>query len=101
MVLEGFLQCASFRYLGLTATATGGNDSVTLMETARELSRLPGVLDAAVVMATPANQSILREAGLFVPEVAKATANDLVVVIRAENDDAAGQALSTVETEVG
>ena len=55
------------------------HDSVTLMETARELTQLPGVVDAAVVMATEANKSILREAGLFLPEIGAATANDLVL----------------------
>ena len=36
------------------------HDSVALMETARELAQLPGVSDAAIVMATEANKSILR-----------------------------------------
>ena len=49
------------------------HDSVTLMETARELTRLSGVLDAAVVMATDANKEILREAGLLLPEIVVAT----------------------------
>ena len=40
------------------------HDSVTLMETARELTQIPGVIDAAVVMATEANKSILREIGM-------------------------------------
>ena len=73
------------------------HDSVTLMETARELTRLPGVVDAAVVMATDANKSILRQAGLLVPEIKAATANDLVIVVRAESDEVAGRALEAAE----
>ena len=53
------------------------HDSVTLMETAHELTRLPGVADSAVVMATAANKAILREAGLLLPAIEVAAANDL------------------------
>jgi len=73
------------------------HDSVTLMETARELTQLPGVGDAAVVMATEANKSILREAGLLLPEIEAATANDLVVAVQAETDAAANHALNVAE----
>ena len=73
------------------------HDSVTLMETARELTQLPGVVDAAVVMATDANKSILREAGLLSPEIEVATANDLVIVVQAESDGAADHALGVAE----
>ncbi|MFN8454195.1 MAG: acyl-CoA synthetase FdrA [Anaerolineae bacterium] len=59
------------------------HDSVTLMLVARELTTLPGVLDAAVVMATEANKSILKEAGLLTPAVEQATANDLVIAVSA------------------
>ncbi len=68
-------------------------DSVALMETARALTRLPGVADAAVVMATPANKGVLHDAGLLLPEVAAAGPNDLAVVVRAEDEAAAQRAL--------
>lgn len=73
------------------------HDSVTLMELARELTELPQVVDAAVVMATEANKSILREADLLLPEVEAATANDLAVVVKAESDKAAAHALEVAE----
>jgi len=73
------------------------HDSVTLMETARELGQLPGVVDAAVVMATEANKGILRGAGLLLPEIEAATANDLVVVVRARGDVVADRALQVAE----
>jgi FdrA protein len=67
------------------------------MEAARELVSLPGVLDAAVVMATDANKGILREAGLLLPEVERATPNDLVIVVRAETEEAADRALEAAD----
>lgn len=67
------------------------HDSVSLMLVAGELSGSPGVQDAAVVMATEANQALLDQAGLLTPEIAAATPNDLVIVVRA--DEAALEAL--------
>ncbi len=40
-------------------------DSVTLLEVAQKVLRLPGVVDAAVVMGTPANRGILANAELY------------------------------------
>jgi len=76
------------------------HDSVTLMEVARELTQLPGVVDAAVVMATDANKSILREAGMLLPEVEAATPNDLVIVVQAETEEAASHALEVAEAHL-
>jgi FdrA protein len=73
------------------------HDSITLMEVARELTQLPGIVDGAVVMATQANLSILKEARLLVPAIEAATANDLVVVVRAESEEAADRALQMAE----
>lgn len=62
------------------------HDSVTLMLVARGLAELPGVQDAAVVMATEANKGILEGAGLLTEAAAGATPNDLVIVVRAAAD---------------
>jgi FdrA protein len=72
-------------------------DSVTLMEAAQELTALPGVTDAAVVMATEANKGVLQEAGLLTPEIEGAGANDLVIVVQAETEDAASRALGVAD----
>jgi succinyl-CoA synthetase alpha subunit len=58
-------------------------DSVSLMLAARELAKLPGVQDAAIVMATEANKGILREAGMLTPEAEAASSNDLVIAVKA------------------
>ncbi len=73
------------------------HDSVSLMLVARTLSGMTGVRDAAVVMATEANKSILAAAGLLADEVKTATANDLVIVISAENDSLVDAALQQAE----
>ena len=73
------------------------HDSVTLMEVAREMMGLSGVMDGAAVMATEANKAILREAGMLVPEVEAATANDLAIVVQADTEEAARQALELAE----
>jgi FdrA protein len=69
------------------------HDSVSLMLAARELTRLEGVLDAAVVMATPANKSILAEAGLLTEEATSAGPNDLLIVVKSETAAIAETAL--------
>jgi FdrA protein len=71
------------------------HDSVTLMQIAQELLRLPGVQDAAVVMATAANKAVLAQSGLSLPEIEAASVNDLVVVVRAIEVELAIQALET------
>ncbi|MGC9349948.1 MAG: acyl-CoA synthetase FdrA [Anaerolineae bacterium] len=71
-------------------------DSVTLLEIAQELMDVEGVLDAAVVMGTPANKGILDNADLLTPEAEAASADDLVIAVRAENEQAAQQAIERV-----
>ena len=73
------------------------HDSVSLMLVAQELARLPGVTDAAVVMATEANKAILKEAGLLTPESEAASANDLVIAVSAA-DGSLANALSEAES---
>ncbi len=64
------------------------HDSVSLMLTARELSKLKGIRDASVMMATEANKSIMAEAGLLTDEARSATPNDLLIAVSAEDDSA-------------
>jgi len=74
------------------------HDSVSLMLVARELADYPGIEDAAVVMATEANKSILSEAGLLTEEANAATANDLVIAVKSADDQLAEDALGNVES---
>lgn len=72
-------------------------DSVSLMLVARELSGLEGVQDAAVVMATEANKSILEGAGLLTDEAKAATPNDLVIAVSTQTEAEADSALQKAE----
>lgn len=70
-------------------------DSVVLMQLQRGLLALPGVLDAGAVMATPANLELLEASGLRTGD--SAGPDDLLIVVRAETDDAAEGALAAVD----
>src|SRR3990170_5007036 len=70
-------------------------DSVVLMQLQRGLLTLPGVLDAGAVMATPVNLELLEASGLRPSEAP--SSDDLLIVVRAETDGAAGEALAQVD----
>ncbi len=71
-------------------------DSVVLMQLQRGLLGLPGVLDAGVVMATPANRDLLAANNLL-PEVVTANPDDLLIVVKAESDASADDAIGKVD----
>lgn len=70
-------------------------DSVILMQLQRSLAELPGVVDAGVVMATPANKELLAASGLAVES--PAGSDDLLIVVNAEDEKTAGEALGQVD----
>jgi FdrA protein len=77
-------------------------DSITLMSIASAIRSLPGVEDVGVVMATPANYDLLRDADLFPAEwlAAQETApgaEDALVVVRAIDEQRADEALLHAE----
>jgi FdrA protein len=72
-------------------------DSVVLMKLQRSLSEQPGVLDAGVVMGTDANKDVLAQSNLLVDEVKRAGANDLIIVVKGENESSAQTALGKVD----
>jgi FdrA protein len=73
------------------------HDSAVLMQLQRALLELPGVADAGVVMATPANCELLDQSGLLA-EAPRAGPNDLLLVVRAETEALADAALAQVDT---
>ncbi|HEX4962638.1 MAG TPA: acyl-CoA synthetase FdrA [Thermoanaerobaculia bacterium] len=73
-------------------------DSVVLMQLQRALTALPGVLDAGVVMATPANREILAASGLTPDEDIEAGPHDLLIAVKAESEEGAGEALARVDS---
>jgi FdrA protein len=73
------------------------HDSVVLMQLQRALTGLPGVLDAGVVMATPANRELLAASGLIPEEERAAGPHDLLIAVKANSEAAAGEALARVD----
>ncbi len=71
-------------------------DSVVLMQLQRGLLELNGVLDAGVVMATPANKDLLATNNLL-PENVSANPDDLLIVVKAKDDSSADDAISKVD----
>ena len=72
-------------------------DSIVLMQLQAALAGLDGVLDSGVIMGTPSNKELLAQSGLAAPEVDAAKPDDLVIVVRGQNDAAAQAALAQVD----
>jgi FdrA protein len=72
-------------------------DSVTLMRVGKEITGMPGVIDAAVVMATASNKAILNASGLLSVQFKDAGDTDLVIAVKAESEAAAKTALAAVD----
>jgi FdrA protein len=66
-------------------------DSIVLMRISRQIAVLPGVEEAGLIIGTPANKEILRDAGILGPEGGTAEPGDLILALRA-TDALAGQA---------
>ena len=69
-------------------------DSVTLMQMSEAVAQGGGVDAAIVAMATPLNIELYERLGFDPADVADATANDLLVAIRAADDAALNVAIA-------
>jgi FdrA protein len=69
-------------------------DSVTLMRLSRRLAALPGVEGAALMIGSPSNKGLLRDAGLLAAEGEEAGANDIVIAVRSADERSARDALA-------
>jgi FdrA protein len=72
-------------------------DSAFLMQLQKSLAALPGVLDAGVIMGTDNNKELLAHINLVNSDVEAAKPDDLVLVVRAEDESAASAALAKVD----
>ncbi len=72
-------------------------DSAVLMQLQRSVAQLEGVQDAGVVMGTEENKEILAHIDLVNEEILAAKPDDMVIVVRADNEDAAVNALGQVD----
>ena len=57
-------------------------DSVALMRISRRVAALPGVEAAALMIGTPSNKALLRDAGLLAADGERAEPNDLIIAVR-------------------
>jgi FdrA protein len=72
-------------------------DSVVLMLLQRALAGLPGILDAGVVMGTPANKELLAQSALLTEDLQAAAPEDLILVVKAASKSAGRAALARVD----
>ena len=70
-------------------------DSIVLMRISRQIAALPGVEEAGLIIGTPANKQILREAGILGPEGVTAEPSDLILALRATDAQVGAAALTT------
>ena len=71
-------------------------DSVVLMQLQKSLAGLPGVVDAGVVMATPANCDLLAASDFDLAAI-EARPDDLLIIVRGESEQAVVEAIGRVD----
>jgi len=69
-------------------------DSIVLMRISRQIAALPGVEEAGLIIGTPANKEILRDANILGPHGSAADAGDLIIALRTIDARAADAALA-------
>ena len=75
-------------------------DSVALMRLSGRIAAMEGVAEAALMMGTPANKQIMRDAGLLAAAGEAAEGGDLVIGVRAKSAAAADAALEAARSEL-
>ncbi len=72
-------------------------DSMKLMQISQKLGALHGVKKASAIMATESNLKMLRDAGLIKETFDSVSANDLIVAVEAESENAAKEAIERLD----
>ncbi len=75
-------------------------DSVRLLQISADALDLPGVQRALVAMATPLNLDLLTGLGFLVPAGATPGEGDLLVAVRADDEDAGVAAVAAIDREL-
>ena len=70
-------------------------DSVALMRISRTIAELPNIEDAALMMGTPSNKQIMRDASLLTDDGEAAVGGDLILGVRGANTAATNAAIAT------
>jgi len=72
-------------------------DSIVLMRISRQVAAMAGVEEAGLMLGTPANKDILRDAGILGPDGEAAEAGDLILALRAKDTAAAATAMAVAK----
>ncbi|MDY0393303.1 acyl-CoA synthetase FdrA [Virgibacillus halophilus] len=72
-------------------------DSINLMLLTNSVSATDGVNKVQIMMATPANKDIFKEAGLYTEELGNAEANDMAIVIDTDDEGKVEEVLEKVD----
>jgi len=76
-------------------------DSVYLMRLSGTIREFEGVIEAETIIGTDHNKKFLRSGGLWTDEIEKeAGANDLIIAVKAENEEKAEQAIQDALDEL-
>jgi len=73
-------------------------DSINLMLLTNEINDIDGVNKGQVMMATDANKDMLKTADLYTDEVEEAGANEMAIVVDADDESIVDDVLETVNT---
>lgn len=76
-------------------------DSITLMLLTNKISQIPGVNKLQVMMGSDANKDIFKSAGLLTEEAAAAGANDMVIVLDADDEKAVPDIVKEIDAFLG
>ncbi len=89
MVLKSYISRNTFR------------DSVYLMRLSGKVREFEGVIEAEVIIGTDHNKKFLRSGGLWTEEIeSEAGANDLVIAVKAEDEEKAEKAIEDALEEL-
>lgn len=72
-------------------------DSIVLMLLTNKLNTIEGVKRVSIMMGTPANKDLFEGSGLRTPELEKASANDMALVVDTDNEDILDTLLKEVD----
>lgn len=76
------------------------HDSVTLMSLSASVSKLDGVKQAVVSMATQMNKELLGNIGLLTDDASNASENDLIIAIEANTEEDMEAVFEAIEEEL-
>ena len=72
-------------------------DSVSLMLVSKEVTKMDGVIDVAIVMGNDQNKSILETSHLLLDEFKDAIDSDLLIAVKCETEEKVNEALKKID----